>query len=40
MDENSVFFVFSIANQYGDILINWPNCLFVTKVNDTFGAYW
>ena len=40
MNENSVFVVFSIANQYGDILIYWPNCLFGTKVNDTFDACW
>ena len=38
MDENSVFVVFSIVNECGDILINCPNCLFGAKVNNTFAA--
>ena len=27
--------MFSIVNEWGDILINWPNCLFGIKVNNT-----
>ena len=38
MDENSVFVVFSIVNECGNILINCPNCLFGTEVNNTFAA--
>ena len=40
MDENCVFFVFSIVNEWGATLINWPNCLFGTKVNDTLDLCW
>ena len=40
MDENSVFAVFSIANEWGAILINCPNYLFSTKVNNTLDACW
>ena len=44
MDENSVFVVFSIANEWGAKVINWPNCLFGTKVNNTLelvqNFYW
>ena len=38
MSENSVFVVFSIVNECGDILINWSNCLFGRKVNNTVDA--
>ena len=38
MDKISVFVVFNIVNECGDILINWPNCLFGTKVNNTLNA--
>ena len=31
MDGNPVFAVFSIVNEWGDILINCPNCLFGTN---------
>ena len=40
MDENSGFVVFSIVNEWGDILINWSNYLFRTKVNNTLDACW
>ena len=40
MDENSVFCVLSIVNECGDILINYRNCLFGTKVNNSFDACW
>ena len=40
MDENSVFAVFSIVNEWGDILIYYPNCLFGTEVNNTLDVYW
>ena len=40
MDENSVFVVFNIVNEWGDILINYPNCLFGTKINNTLDACW
>ena len=44
MDENSVFVVFSIANEWGAKVINWSNCLFGTKVNNTselvHNFYW
>ena len=33
---NSVFVVPSIVNECGAIFINCPNCLFGTKVNNTF----
>ena len=29
-----------MANEWCDILINWPNCLFDTKGNNTLDAYW
>ena len=38
MDENAAFVVLSIINECGDILINCPNRLFGTKVNNTFNA--
>ena len=34
----TVFIVLSIANECGDVLINGPNFLFGTKVNNTFDA--
>ena len=37
---NSAFVVFSIVNEWGDILINRPNRLFGTRVNNTLGACW
>ena len=40
MNENSVFVVFSIVNECGNILIYWQNCLFGTKVNNTLYACW
>ena len=40
MDENSVFVVFSIVNEWGDILINCLNCLAGTKVNSTLDNCW
>ena len=40
MDKNSVFADFSIVNKWGDILIDCPNCLFGTKVNNTLDACW
>ena len=41
MDETSIFAVFSIVNEWwGDILINCPNCLFGTKINNPLDAYW
>ena len=38
MDNNSVFVVFSIAKECDAIVINWPNDLFGTKVDNTFYA--
>ena len=32
--------MFSIINECGAILINCPNCLFGTSVNNTFDACW
>ena len=40
MDENFVFVALSIANECSDILINCPNCLLGTKVNNNFDACW
>ena len=40
MDKNSVVVVFRYVNEWGDILINWPNCLFGRKVNNTLDTYW
>ena len=40
MEENSVFVAFSIINEWGDILINCPNCLFGTKGNNTLDPCW
>ena len=40
MDGNSVFVVFIIVNEWGSIGINWPNCLFDTKLNNTLAARW
>ena len=35
MDENYVLVVFSIVVKCGEIVINWPNYWFDTKVNNT-----
>ena len=35
MDEKSVFVVFNNVNEWGAIVINWPNFLFGKKVNST-----
>ena len=40
MDENSEFVVFNMVNEWSDILINRPNCLFATKVNENSDACW
>ena len=40
IDENSVFVVFSIVNEWGDILINWSNCSSDTKINNNLDACW
>ena len=40
MEDSSVFVGFSIANEWGPTLINWPNCLYGTKVNNTLDACW
>ena len=40
MDWNSALVVFSIVNKWGEIVINWPNCLLGTKVNNTLDACW
>ena len=34
-EENSALTVFIIVKECGEILINCPNCLFGTKVNET-----
>ena len=38
INENSVFVVRSIVNECGEIFINCSNCLFGTKVSNTFDA--
>ena len=38
MNGNSELVVFSIVNEWGEIVINWSNCLLGTKVNNTFDA--
>ena len=38
MNENSALVVFNIVGEWGIIVINWPNCLLGTKVNNTFDA--
>ena len=40
MNENFAFVVFNIVNEWGDILITWPNALFGTNVNNTLDARW
>ena len=40
MDWNSVLVVFSIVNEWGEIVINWPNCLLGTKVNNILDTCW
>ena len=30
--------MFSIVDELGAIVINWPNCLFGTKVDNTLNA--
>ena len=40
MNENSTLAVFNIAGELGVIVINWPNSLFGTKVNNTLDACW
>ena len=40
MDWNSVLAVFSIAYKCGEIVINEPNCLLSTKVNNNLDACW
>ena len=39
-EENSVFTVFIIVKACGEILSNYPNCLFGTKLNNAFDACW
>ena len=34
----SVFVVFIIVKEWGDVLASCPNCLFDTKVNNTSDA--
>ena len=38
MDESSVFVVLSIINESVAVLIDCPNTLFGTKVNNTFDV--
>ena len=38
MNGNSELVVFSIVNEWGEIVINWPNCLLGTKVNNTLDV--
>ena len=40
MDWSSGLVVLSIVNEWGKIVINWPNCLLDTKVNNTLDACW
>ena len=40
MDETSVFIMFSIINEWGDILSNCQNFLFGTKINNTLDTCW
>ena len=40
MDENFVFVEVSFGNEWGYILINFPDCLFGTKVNNALDACW
>ena len=40
MDENSVFVVFIIVNEWDAMVINCQNCLFGTKVKDNLDACW
>ena len=40
MDWNSALVVFNIVNEWGATVINWPNCLSGTKVNNTLDACW
>ena len=37
---NFVFTVFIIVKTYGEIFNSCPNCLFGTKINNTFDACW
>ena len=37
---NSALVVFSIVNKWDKIVINWPNYLLGTKVNNTLDACW
>ena len=38
MDWNSALVVFSIVNKWGELVVNLPNCLLGTKVNNTLDA--
>ena len=38
MNENSALVVFNIVSEGGVIVINSPNCLFGTKVNNALDA--
>ena len=40
MDWNSALVGFNIVNEWGEILINWPNFLSGTKVKNTLDACW
>ena len=37
-EENSVLTVFIIVKECGETFINYPNCLFERKVNNTFDV--
>ena len=39
-DLNSALVVFSIVNEWCEIVIHWPNGLLGTKVNNTLDAFW
>ena len=39
-NENYVFVLFDIVDEWGDIFINLPNYLFGTNMNNTLETYW
>ena len=40
MDWHFSHIVFSIVNEWSEIIINWPNCLLGTKLKNTLDACW
>ena len=39
-DDNYVFVIFSIVNEWSEIVVNDPNCLFGINIHETVDSCW